>query len=72
MEKKNYLTLDKEFLDYCKLNNIPDVEKLAKEIFDRGFTILKYGEKPILIPKEKEIVTPVIIGTPIKNNIYSE
>ena len=46
MEKKCYLTLDNEFLQYCKLNNIDDVEKLAKETFKKGFDILKYGIAP--------------------------
>ena len=44
MEKNNYLILDKEFLDYCKLNNIDDIEKMARETFNQGFTILKYGK----------------------------
>lgn len=42
----NSLILDDEFLEYCRLNNIEDVEKLARETFKRGFTILKYGETP--------------------------
>lgn len=46
MEKKNYLILDDEFLLYCKLNNINDVQKLAKETFNKGFTLLKYGQLP--------------------------
>jgi hypothetical protein len=46
MVKKNSLTLDNEFIQYCQLNNVDDVEKLAKETFGRGFAILKYGETP--------------------------
>ena len=46
MKKKNYLTLDDEFIKYCELNNIDDIEKYAKEIFNKGFTVLKYGDKP--------------------------
>ena len=46
MEKKYSLTLDKEFIQYCKLNNIEDIEGKANEVFKQGFTILKYGEKP--------------------------
>lgn len=42
--KKNIsLILDDEFIQYCKLNEIDDVEKLAKETFKRGFDLLKYG-----------------------------
>jgi len=54
MTEKNCLILDKEFLDYCKLNKISDVEKLARETFNKGFAILKYGETPfggVTVPK---------------------
>lgn len=66
MKKKSSLTLDDEFLEYCRLNNIDDVEKLAKVTFNRGFTILKYGETPFgLKPTEKivekEVVKEVIV-----------
>ena len=42
----NLLTLDDEFLQYCELNQIEDVQKLAKETFKKGFAILKYGKSP--------------------------
>ena len=64
MKKKNSLTLDDEFLEYCRLNNIDDVEKLAKDTFNRGFTILKYGETPFgLKPSEK--IVEVIKEVPV-------
>jgi hypothetical protein len=64
MVKKYTLTLDKEFVQYCELNNIQDVDKKAKETFNRGFTILKYGETPSHIKGkevtiEKEIIKEV-------------
>jgi hypothetical protein len=57
MKKKYYLTLDGDFIEYCKLNKIDDVEKYAKEIFNREFTKLKYGDTPNIkqIDKEKTI-----------------
>lgn len=65
---KNYtLTLDKEFIQFCKLNNIIDIEKKAQEAFSRGFTIMKYGETPIAnkvieyVEVIKEIEVPVEI-----------
>lgn len=60
MKQKNTLILDKEFIQYCELNNIDDVEKLAKDTFNRGFTILKYGETPFGKQQTKEIVKEVI------------
>jgi hypothetical protein len=47
MKKKFSLTLDDEFVEFCKLNSIEDIEKYAKQTFKRGFDILKYGEVPM-------------------------
>ena len=33
-------------LNMDELNEIKDIEKLAKDTFNRGFTVLKYGDKP--------------------------
>jgi len=41
------LILDKDFIQYCELNKIEDIEKLAKETFKRGFDLLKYGNIPM-------------------------
>jgi hypothetical protein len=63
---KSSLTLDNEFLKYCEINNITDPEKLAKEIFQKGFTIVKYGEIPNGLKGqntvvEKEVIKEVIV-----------
>ena len=41
------LILDKDFIQYCELNEIEDIEKLARETFKRGFDLLKYGNIPM-------------------------
>ena len=46
-KKSISLTVDKEFIQFCELNNIDDIEKLAKETFKRGFDLLKYGNIPM-------------------------
>lgn len=67
MKKKNYLTLDEEFLLYCQLNKIEDVDRLAKEVFAKGFSILKYGETPSFARgKEKIVEKEVIKEIPIE------
>jgi hypothetical protein len=60
MEKKFTLTLDKEFILYCELNNIKDINKIANETFNRGFSLLKYGETPSGNSTEKERIVEVI------------
>ena len=53
------LTLDKEFIQYCELNEIKDIRKLAKETFKQGFDLLKYGSMPEgeLTPQDKGMVS---------------
>lgn len=47
MKKKYSLILDNDFVSYCEINNITDIEKKAKEIFEKGFLFLKYGYNPM-------------------------
>jgi len=66
MKKKVSLTLDDEFIMYCEMNNIQDIEKLAKETFNRGYFILKYGEVPVGFSSEKIIEKEVIKEVPFE------
>ncbi len=73
MNQKNYLTLDKEFLKYCELNKIHDTQKFAQEIFQKGFTLIKYGETPMGFSSEKiiekEVIKEVIKEVPVEKII---
>jgi len=66
MKKKNSLILDDEFVLYCQLNNIDNIEKLAKETFNRGFSLLKYPETPVSSTKEKVVEKEIIKEVPIE------
>jgi hypothetical protein len=79
MKKKPSLILDDEFIQYCELNKIKTVNKLAKETFDRGFSILKFGETPSIargretikevekeIIKEIEVIKEVRVEVPVE------
>ena len=67
MKPKSTLILDNEFIQYCELNKIKDIEKLSKETFNRGFSLLKYGETPTgnhtkeIVEVPKEIIKEVIV-----------
>jgi hypothetical protein len=69
------LILDDEFLQYCELNKVEDIEKLAREVFNQGFTILKYGRIPSGDPIKKvavEVTTNIPLIPPDKTEIKSE
>jgi len=58
MKKKYSLTLNKEFILYCELNDIDKIEELAHDVFERGYTILKFGETPS-VARGKDIIKEV-------------
>ena len=69
MEKKSSLTLNKQnqkdLTDYCKLNNIEDIDKFFQKCFKRGYDIERYGligdkTEKIIEYVEKEIPIEVI------------
>ncbi len=55
MKQKYSLILDDDFIQYCKLNNIDDIDAFAKETFKKGFDLVKYGKftLPPIGPIEK-------------------
>jgi hypothetical protein len=67
MKPKSTLILDNEFIQYCELNKIINVDKLAQETFNRGFSLLKYGETPNgnrvkeIVEVEKEVIKEIIV-----------
>ena len=72
MEKKYTLTLDKEFILYCELNKIKDINKIANETFNRGFSLLKYGETPSGNVTEKEKIVEVVKYVEVPVEIIKE
>ena len=76
------ITLSKEFIEYCKLNDINDIDKFVNEVFQRGFTIMKYGAIPnsfmgveVTELKSNHILEPAIENVADKINkkdIYGE
>ena len=67
MKPKSTLILDNEFIQYCELNKIVNIDKLAQETFNRGFSLLKYGEVPNsnrvreVVEVTKEVIKEVIV-----------
>jgi hypothetical protein len=72
MKKKHSLILDNEFLIYCEINGIENIDKLAKETFERGFSLLKYGETPTGNSTIKEKIVEVIKEVIIEKQLPPE
>lgn len=68
MKQKKYLILSDEFIKYCKLNNIEDIEKHAEKVFNIGFMSEKYKDTKPKIKKNKEIINAKkLLDEPIVN-----
>jgi hypothetical protein len=72
MKPKSTLILDNEFIQYCELNKIKDIDKLSKETFNRGFSLLKYGETPSGNSTEKEKIVEVVKYVEVPVEIIKE
>ena len=66
MKKKSSLILDDEFILYCQLNKIENIDKLAKDVFNKGFTQLKYPDTPVSSTKERIVEKEVIKEIPVE------
>jgi vacuolar-type H+-ATPase subunit I/STV1 len=66
MKKKSSLILDDEFILYCQLNKIENIDKLAKDVFNKGFTQLKYPDTPVSSTKERIVEKVVIKEVPVE------
>ena len=73
MEKKNSLTLNKQnqkdLTDYCKLNDIEDIDKFFQQCFKQGFDIKKYG---LLTENNERVVEYIEKEVPIEVIKYVE
>lgn len=59
MKKKYTLILDDEFIQYCELNKIDNIEDLARKTFNKGFTSLKYGDTPLFIKPTQTVAQAI-------------
>ena len=67
MKKKYSLILGEDFIQYCELNNINNIDEFAKETFQKGFLQIKYGWNP-KIDSDKVIDRPPVMIKEIKSS----
>jgi hypothetical protein len=64
----NMEDLEDEILNYCKVNNINNVDDFKKNILKVGFTIEKFGAVPNARTTEK--IIEKVIEIPVEKNVY--
>ena len=70
---------NKEFKDYCQLNQIEGIDDFIIKCAKDGLTLDKYGIAPFLpksqiqeVPVEKEIIKEIIIEIPVEKEVIIE
>ena len=60
-----------EIVEYCKLNDIEDVELFVNKLLQKGFNVEKYGNKPTIKPKKakKNKVEKEVVEEPVKEPV---
>ena len=56
--------LNNEIWDYCRVNNITNVDEFTLKLLKQGFTIEKYGSTPMVTTKEK--IVEKIVEVPVE------
>jgi hypothetical protein len=49
-----------EINEYCKVNNIENVQKFIEKLVRKSFTIEKFGEKPSIVVTEPPKIEPKV------------
>ena len=55
-----------EIWDYCRVNDIPNIDEFVLKMITQGFTIEKYGATPVSKEKIVEKVVEKIVEVPVE------
>lgn len=67
--------LKEEITEYCRLNNINDIQKFIVKMVRQGYTVEKYGTSPIVpqvVEKEVEKIIEKIVEVPVEVIVEKE
>ena len=59
-------TIKDEIWDYCRVNNITNVDEFTLRLIKQGFTIEKFGATPIAKEKIVEKIIEKIVEVPVE------
>jgi hypothetical protein len=60
--------LKNEIFDYCRENDITNIDNFLLRLLKQGFTIEKFGSTPVTKIKEK--IVEKIVEVPVEKNVY--
>lgn len=60
--------LKNEIFDYCRLNDITNIDNFMLKLMKQGFTIEKFGSTPVTKIEEK--IVEKIIEVPVEKIVY--
>jgi len=70
-------TFKDEIWDYCRANNITNIDEFTLKCLKQGFTALKFGSTPtpvkeVIVEVEKIVEVPVekIVEVPVEKEVY--
>ena len=71
------ITVKEEIVEYCRVNEIPDISKFINKILLQGYTIEKFGVSPYKTTEvekivEKEVIKEVYITDDSQSKELSE
>ena len=67
--------LNEEITEYCRFNDIDDIQKFIVKMVRQGYTVEKYGTSPIVpqvIEKEVEKIVEKIVEVPVEVVVEKE
>jgi hypothetical protein len=59
-----------EIWDYCRVNNITNIDEFTMKILKQGFTVEKFGATPQTIEKVVEKIIEVKVEVPVEKEVY--
>lgn len=49
------IVVDKDIIEYCKLNGVEDLETFVLGLINKGFIIEKWGDKPPIVTNRETV-----------------
>lgn len=58
-----------EIWDYCRLNNITNIDEFTVKLVKQGFTVEKFGATPNIVEKTVEVFVDKIVEVPVEKTV---